>query len=206
MALFSKLFSGRPQIELKTFDPDDQTILFSCSKELSAGEYDVQAQVSDHKMRCKVTVQSLEAGLYFGHFLEPKAALEHLAVLLPKPLSRQEKRGAERVRRGLRVSSAHLPRFLAITQDFSASGIKLLTEGPMQPDHEFQAEVEFDDETMAKLSVRCKVAWCRPEGDKFSVGASFENLSQSSATRIAFFVEDLTKVEAGVVSAIYQFD
>ena len=206
MAFLNKLFSSRPEIELKTFDPDDRSILFSCTKSLTPGEYDVQAQVSDHKMRCKVTVDSTEAGLYFGFFKEPQAALEHLSVLLPKPLSRQEKRAAKRVKRGLRVSSPQLPRYLAITSDFSASGVKLMAEGPMSPGQEFQAEVEFDDETMAKLSVLCKVAWCKPEGEKFAIGASFENLSRPAVARIAYFVQDLTKVEQGVVSAIYQFD
>lgn len=206
MALLSKLFASRPEIELKTFDPDDHSILFSCSRSLSPGEYEVQAQVSDHKMRCKVAVESIEAGLFFGYFLEPTAALEHLAVLLPKPLSRQEKRTAHRVKRGLRVSSPQLPRFQAITSDFSASGLKLMAEGPMTVGQEFQAEVEFDDETLAKVNVLCKVAWCRPEGEKFAVGASFEELTRATAARIALFVQDLSKVEHGVISAIYQFD
>jgi hypothetical protein len=205
MALFSKLF-GRPEIELRTFDGDDNSILFSCSKELSVGEHDAQATVADHKMRCRVRVESLQAGLYYGQFLEPRAALAHLAVLLPKPLHRQEKRTAKRVERGLRVNSQRIPRFLAITQDFSASGFCLKCEGPMTVNDEFEAQVEFDDETVSRLDVHCKVIWCRPEGDKFLVGASFENLSKPAASRIALFVKDLTQVEPGVVTGIYQFD
>jgi hypothetical protein len=206
MALFSKLFSGRPEIELRTFDPEDNSILFSCARELAPGEYDAQAQVADHKMRCKVRVDSLQAGLHYGEFLEPRAALQHLAVLLPVPLHRQEKRSANRVERGLRVSSQRIPRYLAISRDFSASGIKLKTEGPMQVGDEFEAQIEFDDETMARLDVLCKVVWCRAEEDKFLVGASFENLSKPAAARIAYFVQDLTRVERGVVTGIYQFD
>lgn len=206
MALFSKLFGGRPEIELRTFDPEDNSILFSCDKELPPGEHDAQARVSDHKMRCKVRVDSVQAGLHFGYFLEPGQAAEHLKVLLPIPLHRQEKRSAKRVERALRVTSQKIPRFVALSSDFSASGIKLRAEGPMREGEEFEAQIEFDDETMSRLDVLCKVVWCRPEEDKFLVGASFENLSKPAASRIAYFVQDLTRVEAGVVSGIYQFD
>lgn len=206
MALFSKLFPGRPEIELRTFDVDDASILFACNKDLTAGEHDVVALVGDHKMRCRIQVESLEAGLYYGQFLEPAQAKEHLAVLLPKPLSRQEKRAAKRVQRGLRVNSPQLPRFTAITSDFSVSGLKLKTEGPMNVGEEFEAQIEFDDETMSRLNVVCRVVWCRRAAESFLVGASFENLPKPTASRIALFVDDLTKVEPGVVSAIYQFD
>lgn len=206
MSLFSKLFPGRPEIELRTFDSDDSSILFACNKELTAGEHDVQAIVGDHKMRCRIQVESIEAGLYYGHFLQPTQAKEHLAVLLPKPLSRQEKRAAKRVQRGLRVNSPGLPKFTAITSDFSVSGLKLKAEGAMNVGEEFEAQIEFDDETMSRINVTCKVVWCRPEGELFYIGASFENLAKPTASRIALFVQDLSKVEPGVVSAIYQFD
>lgn len=206
MALFHKLFGGRQEVVLRTYDADDHSILFTCQKALSAGEHDLQAVVGDHKMRCKIRVDSLEAGMYYGEFLEPKDARAHLAVLLPKPLSRQEKRSAKRVKRGLRVTSQRIPRYVAITSDFSASGLALIAEGPMVPEEDFEARIEFDDETLSQLDVTCRVKRCRPEGEKFLVGAEFRELSKPAAARIAYFVQDLSKVEPGVVSNIYQFD
>lgn len=205
MALFSKLF-GPPEIELRTFNPDDDSILFSTPKNLSVGEHDAQAKVGDHKMRCRVKVESLQAGLHYGQFLEPKAAREHLAVLLPKPLiHREERRSAKRIKRGLRVNSPRIPRFVAITSDFSASGCKLKTEGPMGVGDQFDAEIEFDDASLSRMDILCKVVWCRREGEQHLVGVAFENLSKAAASRISLFVQDISRVEPGVVTGIYEF-
>lgn len=206
MALFRKLFATRPEIVLRTYDPDDHSVLFASSEPLDGGEHEVGVTVGTHRMRGRVRVDSLQAGLYYGIFLEPQEARPHLAVLLPQPLSKQEKRGAQRFSRGLRVSSPQLPGFQAITQDLSVSGLKLKTSGPVAVGEEWEAQIEFDDETMSKIQVRCRAVWCRPEGEAFLVGATFVDVSKPVASRIALFIQELRRVEPGVITDLYKFD
>lgn len=206
MAFFSKLFAKPPEIELQTFDPTDRSVLFSCSKPLAGGLQDLLAMIEGQSIRCKINVESIQAGFYYGYFMEPEKALAYLAIIIPAPRPLEEKRGAKRVERRLRVRSPNLRNYLALSIDLSSSGIKMLTDGPMRPGEEFQAQIEFDDSSMALVEVVIQVVWCRAEESKFLIGARFINLPKSTATRIAFFVQDLSKVEKGVFSDNIRYD
>ena len=130
MGLLGKFF-GKTRIEIVTFDPSDRAILFTAETTLSEGDHQVQAQVADHSLKCKVRVQSVQANLHYGEFLAPDSALEPLSILLPRPESNEDKRSAPRIDRIVRVCSAHIPHFQAVTTDLSLTGMKLKTEGPM---------------------------------------------------------------------------
>lgn len=206
MSLLGKLFSKPPEIELRTFNPEDNSVLFSCPASLGAGLLDAQARIADHHVRCTVDVESIQAGLYFGIFLKPQQALAYLPSLLPAPQPPTDKRGAKRIERALRVSSPRLPRYLALSVDLSSSGVKLRAEGPMPPGDEFEAQIEFDDTVAAHITVLLKVAWCRSDADKYLVGASFLRMPKATAARLAYFLDDLSTIEKGVISNQFLFD
>lgn len=205
MAFFGKLFSGRPSVALVTFDPEDLSLLFTCESTLAPGNYKVEATVAEHKLRCEIKVDSMEAGLHYGSLVAPMDAAEHLAVLLPRPRRQTDQRGAERVERMLRVSSSRLPTYQAISLDLSTSGIKLRVAGPVNPGEELECLLEFDDQTTCRLEVTCQIRWCRPEGDHYLVGASFVDLPKPTHSRLAYFVNALTKVERGVLRGSYEY-
>jgi hypothetical protein len=206
MALFGKLFAGRPSVEVLTFDPDDLSLLFTSESTLTADTTEsVDAKVAEHKLRCQVRVESVQAGLYFGTLLEPKDAAEHLGVLLPRPARQVEQRGAARVERMLRVSSAQIPNYQGITGDLSTSGAKIRVEGPMAVGEEFDCQIELDDHTVSRLDLVCQVRWCRPDGDQHLVGVQFVALPRATHSRLAYFVNALTRVERGVLHDSYQY-
>ncbi len=205
MTIFGKLFSKRQEIEILTFDPEDYGILFKSESTLEPGEYAAQATVGEHKLRCDVRMESVEAGLYYGTFLKPQEAGEHLSVLVPRPKLKEEKRGAERVERVLRISSSGLPNYQATSSDLSTTGIQLKVESAMRTSYEFDCTLEFDDHTMQRLEVTCKVRWCRPVEDKYLVGASFVEPPKATQSRIAYFIKSLTSVERGVLSGSHQY-
>jgi hypothetical protein len=205
MAFLGKLFGGRPSVEILTFDPEDLSLLFTCDGDLSQGDHDVHAKVAEHKLRCRVRVESVQAGLYFGSLLEPRDAAEHLGVLLPRPRRQTEQRGAERIDRVLRISSSRIPRYQAVSDDLSTSGIKIRTHGPMPVGEEFDCQLEIDDHTMSILKVTCEVRWCRADGDHYLVGARFVDLPKATHSRLAYFINALTRVERGVLRGSYQF-
>ena len=205
MALLGKLFGGRPTVVLVTFDPEDYSLLFTATTPLPAGQHDVHALVEEHKLDCTVKVQSEEGGLYFGYLLEPSKAARHLAVLLPRPRRETEQRGAERVERVLRASSQALPNYQGTSRDLSTSGVKLQVSGPMAVGDEFECLLEMDDHTMSRLTVNCEVRWCRPHEDHFLVGIRFVDLPKATHSRLAYFVNALTRVEKGVLKGSYEY-
>lgn len=203
MGFLGKLF-GKNSIEILTFDPEDQAILFTSDRPLEAGEYQVEAKVADLKLKCQIQVDSTEAELNFGSFIGPEEALEPLAVLLPRPKVKSEQRSHERVDRIVRVCSAHIPHFQAVTVDLSLSGMKLRVGGPMTAGEFFDCQIEFDDHTMSRLSFSAVVRWCRPVEDYWLVGVQFVDLPKSTQSRLAYFIKALTEVERGVLKGSYQ--
>ncbi|MCA9777561.1 MAG: PilZ domain-containing protein, partial [Candidatus Eremiobacteraeota bacterium] len=203
MGLLGKIF-GKTKIEIVTFDPTDRAILFTAEKKLAEGEHQVQAQVADHSLKCKVRVESVEAELHYGQFLEPDSALEPLSVLLPRPKVVEDQRSAPRIDRIVRVCSAHIPHFQAVTTDLSLTGMKLKTEGSMEPESYFECQVEFDDHTMSRLDFTAQVRWCRQVEAHWEVGIQFVDTPKPTMSRLAYFIKALTEVERGVLKGSYQ--
>ena len=203
MGLLGKFF-GKSAVEIVTFDPSDHSILFRSKKLMAPGDYQVEATVADQKLKCKIRMESTEAELYFGTFLEPEEAFEPLSVLLPRPKVVEEQRSFERIDRVVRVCSAHIPHFQAVTLDLSLSGMKLNTEGPMTVDEEFECEIEFDDHTMSRLSFTGLVRWCREIEGRWQVGVQFVDVPKPTQSRLAYFIKALTEVEKGVLRGSYQ--
>ena len=203
MGLLDKFF-GKTTIEIVTFDPTDRAILFKASKHLKKGEHQVQAQVADQTLKCTVSVESVEADLHFGHFVGPENAVEPLSVLLPRPKVSEDKRSAPRIDRIVRVCSAHIPEFQAVTIDLSLSGMKLKTAGPMEPQTYFECEIEFDDHTMTRLSFSAQVRWSRQVEEHWEVGVQFIETPKSTMSRLAYFIKALSEVERGVLKGSYQ--
>jgi hypothetical protein len=203
MGLLGKLF-GKTKIEIVTFDPEDRAILFKADKALNQGEHQVQAQVADQSLKCKVLVESVEAELHYGQFLAPENAIEPLSILLPKPKVFEDQRSAPRIDRIVRVCSAHIPDFQAVTIDLSLSGMKLKTTAPMEPDTYFECQIEFDDHTMTRLNFSAQAKWSRQAEDHWEVGVMFVETPKSTMSRLAYFVKALTEVERGVLKGSYQ--
>lgn len=120
--LLKRFFSANPEVEFLTFDAEEYSVLFSCERELGPGEHSVVARFGGEKLNSKVTVESFEAATYYGRFLEPLAALPHLTALLPQPARFVENRQAQRFERVLRVMSAGLPGYQAVSTDLSITG------------------------------------------------------------------------------------
>lgn len=203
MGFLKKLFTSK-EIEIVTFNPDDSSILFSSNGELEVGEHSVKAKVADLSLKCRVHLESTEADLHFGKFLEPKSALEPLAELLPKPKVKEEQRAHERIDRVLRVSSSSIPDFQAPTIDISLSGAKIKTKAPIPQGDFLDCTVEFDDITMARLELEAQVRWCRKAEDEWHIGLEFVDLARDTRSRLAYFIKALESVERGVLRGSYQ--
>ncbi len=203
MGLFDNLFSRTLEVEFVTYEPETRGLLFACATEAELGEYSCKAKIEDHKLKCRIRIESKEAGLYYGTFLAPEEAAAHLAVLLPQPKKFEDQRGAERVERHLRVSSPGIPNYQAISQDLSLTGVKLRTDHPMEVGSQFECQIEFDDSSMSRLNVTCEVRWSRPYQGKALVGAQFLDLMPGTRARLAYFIKALTEVERGVLKGSY---
>jgi hypothetical protein len=197
VGILGNIFS-RPHIEIVTFEPDERAILFHSERPLEPGDHKVLATVGELKLKCRVRLETTEADLHFGTFLEPAEALEPLSVLLPRPKVQEDKRTHERIDRILRVCSAAIPRFQATSLDLSLSGVKLKTEGPMPVGEYFELEIQFDDATMAHLSLTGCVRWCREVEQAWQAGVEFIDTPRDTRSRLAYFIKALTAVERGV--------
>ena len=203
MGFLKNIFTSN-QIEIVTFNPDDASILFHSDKPLEVGEHKAKAKVGEHSLKCRVFLESTEAELHFGKFLEPQEALEPLAQLLPKPKIQEEQRAHERIDRVLRVSSASIPGFQAPTIDISLSGAKIKAKAPIPQGDFMDCTVEFDDITMARLELEAQVRWCRKVDEEWHIGLEFVDLAKDTRSRLAYFVKALESVERGVLTGSYQ--
>lgn len=203
MGFLNKIFS-RPTIEIVTFDPDNRSILFQSEAELSPGDHNVQAQVAEMKLKCKVNLESTEADLHYGTFLQPEEALEPLSVLLPRPKVFEDKRAHERIDRVLRICSAAIPHYQATTLDISLSGAKLSADGPMEVDDYFECELQIDDTTLTHLRFTGRTRWCRKVDEKWHIGVEFVDTPRDTRSRLAYFIKALTSVERGVLTGGWQ--
>lgn len=89
------------------------------------------------------------------------------------PESAEHLRREPRSGRRLRVLSAELPSFLALTHDISRSGLSLDLKAPVKPGSELKLQIELDMPGQPPLEARARVAWC--QGTR--AGLAFLNLN-----------------------------
>ena len=203
MGFLQKIFKQKPTVELLTFDPDDMSVLISCPAELGLGEQQVVAVLAGTKLTCKVMLESLEAGTYYGRFLEPTEAVPHMAALLPQPAKFVENRQAQRYERVLRVMSPAIPGYMTVTIDLSVSGMKVKLTQPLEVGQQIPWQVEFDDHNMAKLGLTGEVRWCRPIEGGYTAGIQFVEVNKATYSRLVHFVNWLSQMERGVIKDDY---
>lgn len=203
MSLLRKIFGGNPVVTFLTFDHDDHSILLASETPLKLGMQQVVAEIAGQKLNCKVHLESLEAATYYGKFLGPAEAIEHLKILLPQPKKFTENRGAQRFERVLRVVSQTLPGYQVVCVDLSVTGMKLRVPQMVAPGLDFECELEFDDVHALKLRLHCVVRWCRPVGQTIHAGVEFLEVSKGTQSRLVHFVTALSQMEQGVLSEDY---
>ena len=93
------------------------------------------------------------------------------------PKSSEHLQREPRSGRRLRVLSAELPSFLALTHDISRSGLSLEVKGSLQVGAVLNLQVELDMPGQNPLGVKARVAWCR-EG---RAGLAFVDLEPSTS-------------------------
>ena len=109
-----------------------------------------------------------------------------------------------RVERVLRVPSPVLAGYRAITSDLSATGMKFKSESPLQQGQEFQGDIELDDAEAHRMTLACRVRWCRQDGPHY---VQFLELTRHKASRLVHFIDSLSDHGRGALLAYYeQFD
>lgn len=98
--------------------------------------------------------------VYCAELVKPLEIEEHLAVLLENlpGESSHHHRLSTRVECCLRVSSPDIPNYQGLTRDLSATGVSLVTDGPLPVGAEIPLRLEFS-RSPYQLEVRARVRW-----------------------------------------------
>lgn len=96
-------------------------------------------------------------------------------------------RQAERYDVAVRVKSRELPGYRALTDDISATGLQLETEGPLVKGQVLLLELEFDREELPDFSCPAEVMWARDDDNRrqFRAGLAFRPNTDKQRTDLA---------------------
>lgn len=127
--------------------------------------------------------------------LDPNATAESVEV------DDDSMRRAPRYQWSIRVLSKDLPGFRAISLDFNRLGVKLSTEGPVEPNKPVSMMLELETAKSRELLCQGMVRWCKElNRRKFEVGVEFTDLDPEVAEELENFEKFLSERQSADIA------
>lgn len=186
----NKVLGRATPIEVVGYEPPE--VVFTSKKPMDIGLADVHANIAGVKIKARVQVVEAGEEKFRAYWVEPKEAVPYLEEIF----SPSEKRRDPRFPRRLRVRSPQLPGFQGNSLDISVEGMRLESEGLIQPGRTVYLQFELDDARSTLISLEAVVRWAGPSlRDGWTVaGLEYQNLKTNvpeSYGRYKEFLETL---------------
>ena len=142
--------SASPTVEVTGVK--DGLLAFRTDDSLQFQETTVQVPTPHGTIGTKVQIQSYDprSKEYLAKICSEDQTLESLDIDLAS---------LARVSKVLRVSSPHLPGYMAMTEELSLSGLKLTTKGDLRPGDTLKLDIDFDDPKLNTMTIQAEVEW-----------------------------------------------
>jgi hypothetical protein len=179
----SSLVKSFPIIEPIEFS--DGLLAFRCENRLPFELVTVASLTSQGSVLTKVEICSYDTNqqLYRAH-LGADCAEETLQRLeLPA-------RSALRLTQALRVSSRQIPKFFALTEDISSSGLRLATPDKLPVGSNMDISMDLDDPAVPTIQVKGEVCWTAMKADgSYHSGVRFVGIDRGQFRMLERYIE-----------------
>lgn len=152
----NKVLGRAVPIEVVGYEPPE--ITFHSKKPIDIGLTDVHANIAGVKIKARIQVVESGVDSSKAYWIEPKEAVPYLEEIFTP----SEKRRDARYPRRLRVRSPQLPGFQGNSLDISNEGMRLESEGAIEPGRTVYVQFELDDARETLVSLEAVVRWAGP--------------------------------------------
>jgi hypothetical protein len=166
---------------------------FRCSSSLTTGKVKkVRAKMPEGQIfAAKVEFLSFDekTQLFRGRLIEPQEAIVHLRGLLPLPF--EDRRVSPRVERTVRVLSAQVEGFSALTRDISEQGLCLVLNQVFPMGTRLQVEMDLDPSDPHPIRFDMETRWLAPDllTGKNLVGGLFVTMTKRQRTSLINYLK-----------------
>ncbi len=109
-------------------------------------------------------------------------------------IPRPERRSETRLPCKIRVTSAELPHYSAMSHDISESGLSILTHGPVEVGQSITLRLDFDDDRFTHVSCKNLVQWCSYGLDhEYRIGTQLQDISGPHASMLSSYLDFLRR-------------
>lgn len=153
LSFLKKLFGkDSPSPTVEVTGVKDGLLAFRTADSLEFQETTVQLPTPHGTIGTKVQIHSYDprSKEYLAKICSEDQTLESLDIDLAS---------LARVSKVLRVSSPHLPGYMAMTEELSLSGLKLTTKGELRVGETLKLDIDFDDPRLNTMTVQAEVEW-----------------------------------------------
>lgn len=188
--LLSSFTQSIPVIELIEFT--DGLLAFRCERSLPFDVVRVSATTDLGLIAGRVDVCSYDASqrIYRGEVHDTARTLAKWNV---------PARGTSRLNQSLRVSSPQLPNYFALTEDVSVSGIRVVTELPLQVGLPLEMSLDLDDPAVPTIRLSGEVRWSsRKANGTFHSGVRFVGIERGQHRTVERYVTERLAVQRRV--------
>lgn len=188
--LFSSFTQSNPVIELVEFT--DGLLAFRCDRSLPFEAVNVSASTDLGPIAGRVDVCSYDASqrLYRAEVHDTARTLAKWNI---------PARGTSRLKQSLRVSSPQLPNFFALTEDVSVSGIRVLTDSPLQVGLLLEMSLDLDDPAVPTIRLSGEVRWSSRKADgTYHSGVRFVGIERGHHRTVERYVSERLAVQRRV--------
>ena len=155
---------------------------FRCNSSLTAGKVKkVRAKLPEGQMfgaKVEFIDYDEKSKLFKGRLIDPVDAILHLRGILPLPF--EDRRVSPRIERTVRVLSAQVDGFAAMTRDISQEGLCLVLAQVVPIGTRLQVEMDLDASSAHPLRFEVETRWVAPDlaTGKNLVGGLFVDLTR----------------------------
>ncbi len=192
--LFKKILSAFsqsvPVIELVEFT--DGLLAFRCEKTLPFEPLTVSASTDLGPIAGRVEICSYDPSQRIYRAEVHDAARTLAKWNLPA-------RGTSRLVQSLRVSSPQLPRYFALTEDVSVSGVRLVTDSALRIGVPLEMSLDLDDPAVPTIRLNGEVRWSARKADgSFHSGVRFIGIERGHHRTVERYVTERLAVRRRV--------
>lgn len=162
---FATFFGSAPVVVPVEFS--DGLLAFRCDRPLPFEPTTVTSLTSHGSIATRLEVLSYDVGhrVYRARLLEAETALRRLEIPV---------REMVRIPQAVRVSSPEIPKYFALTEDLSVTGVRLATKMALATGASLDMAMDLDDPSLPTIRVRGEVRWSAMKADgSYHCGVQF---------------------------------
>lgn len=179
--LLSSLLQSSPVIE--PIEYCDGLLAFRCQRSLPFEALTVTSLTTGGAVAAEIKVCSYDVNqrVYRAQLADCEEALQRMQL---------QPRATQRLSQSVRVSSRQIPKFFALTEDISASGLRLATPEALMVGSRLEMSLDLDDPAIATIQVAGEVRWSAMKADgSHHSGVRFDHLDQSHQRILERYIE-----------------